>query len=440
MVVALLSASAAMADDWFPHASDATWTYEWTNSVYNMTPTKEKVTVKDQKGSEFVLAWTTEEMENPPEAPASIGTMSFQETQVGILNTDWSSTLPPASFPILCPVAGACNNSLASALYALIWGTRGPVLAAPLLRGTEWTTTGGARGDVTSTNEYVGTEEVTVPAFESPVLAAKVRSDVVQVGALGDPFGTGVRTVWWVYGVGPVKIVFEHGGTDAPITTVMLASTNLTPKEPPPDTRYLPFEKGKTTKFRWWNSKYMTKPSVQTLTVDEAFNGSARVVVKHVKGPIRVAGSYGFTTRADGITHLWTATQSATLAPLPELGPASIPKSKRRRFATPLDLLVYGFNPVLPAYVSTGASWSAKVPSRDYSVFGVTGTTTVGGVRQVKVPAGTYTAIAVRSVLSQKGFKFGSGTRVAYFAPDKGLVKLVFRHGDGSVSTVERVG
>jgi len=38
--------------------------------------------------------------------------------------------------------------------------------------------------------------------------------------------------------------------------------------------------------------------------------------------------------------------------------------------------------------------------------------------------------------LSQPGFKFGSGTRTSWFAPGKGLVKLVFHHGDGSVSTV----
>jgi hypothetical protein len=37
----------------------------------------------------------------------------------------------------------------------------------------------------------------------------------------------------------------------------------------------------------------------------------------------------------------------------------------------------------------------------------------------------------------QKGFPFGSGTRTSWFAPGRGLVKLVFQHGDGSVSDVE---
>lgn len=80
------------------------------------------------------------------------------------------------------------------------------------------------------------------------------------------------------------------------------------------------------------------------------------------------------------------------------------------------------------------------MPSRDYSIFGVTGFSKVLGIRTVKVPAGTFRALVVESRLAQKGFKFGSGVRTSYFAPDKGLVKLVFTHGDRSVSTVELQG
>jgi hypothetical protein len=60
-------------------------------------------------------------------------------------------------------------------------------------------------------------------------------------------------------------------------------------------------------------------------------------------------------------------------------------------------------------------------------------------VQKVKTPAGTFDALVVTSALSQPGFPFGSGTRTMWFAPGKGLVKLVFRHGDHSVSTVERL-
>lgn len=439
VVATLAVAPMAAADGWLPHPADATWTYEWTDTVYNTTPTKEKVTVKEQKGDQFTLAWTTLEQGNDPAAPVSLGLIAFQETASGLVNTDWSSNPPPSTFPILCGAPTQCNNSLASTYYQLIWGTRAPVLAAPLLSGTQWSTTGGAQGDVSSASDYVGVENLTVPAFPNPVRAVKVRSEITQAGALGDPYGSGVRTVWWVYGVGPVKIVFEHAGAGSPITTSMLTSTNQVPAAPPPDTRWFPLEKGATATYRWTNSKHMKKPSVQQFTTEEVLNGTARISAKHVSGPIRVAGAYGFTTRADGVTNLWASTKSATVSPLPQLGPGALPKNRRRNFATPFDMMVFGFNPLIPAYPAAGSSWSAKVPSRDFSVFGVTGKTTVVGVRTVKVPAGTFKALVVRSKLTQKGFRFGSGTRTVWLAPGKGLVKLVFEHGDGSVSTVDRL-
>lgn len=440
-VLAVLAlAPAARADDWLPHSKDVTWTYQWTNSVYSTTPTKEKVTVKESAGASFTLAWTTADLGNDSNAVSSTGTVSFQETASGILNTDWSSTPPPPSFPVLCASAAQCGNSLASTYYNVIWGTRAPVLPSPVLQRTSWSSTGGVQGDVTSSSDYLGVERVTVPAFPQPVLAAKVRSEITQAGAIGDPYGSGVRIVWWVYGVGPVKIVFEHAGADAPITTSVLVSTNRTAKEPPPDARYFPFVKGSKVKYRWTNSKHLKTASVQQFTTDEVVNGSARVSVKHVSGPIKVAGAYGFTLRADGLSNLWTVTKSASLARFPALGPAGLPPTKRRRFTTPYDLMLYGFNPILRAYALPGSQWGSIVPSRDFSVFGVTGFSKVLGLRTVRVPGGTFRALVVKSKLTQKGFAFGSGTRTSYFAADKGLVKLVFRHGDGSVSTVQLLG
>ena len=436
----LVFAPSALADDWLPHAKDATWTYEWTDSVYNTTPTKEQVTVKEVDGPSFTLSWTTLEQGNAPSAPTSVGTVVFQETAAGLLNTDWSSTPPPAAFPILCAVVASCNNSLASTYYNIIWGTRGPVLASPLLKGTSWTSAGGAQGDVTSTSDYLGVERVTVPAFPEGVPAAKVRAEVTQAGAIGDPYGSGVRTVWWVYGVGPVKVVFQHTGGGAPISTSVLLSTNQSAKPPPPDARYFPLVKGAKLRYGWTNSKHMQKRSVQEVTTDVVANSSARLSVKHISGPIRVNGVYLFTARADGASNIAATTQSQTLAKLPPLGPSSLPTAKRRHFTTPLDLMIYGFNPILPAYATPGATWGSKVPSRDYSVFGVTGSTKILGLRTVKVGKKTYSALAVQSTLTQRGFTFGSGTRTSYFVADKGLVKLVFRHGDGSVSTVQRLG
>jgi hypothetical protein len=437
-VLALLAVPQAVAGTWLPHPTDATWTYAWSDSMYAPTSTTEKVTVKESKGGSFTLAWTTQDQGNLDEAVASAGVVKFQESNVGLINTDWSSTPPPPAFPVLCARAALCPNSLASTYYNVIWGSRSPVLAEPVVKGLVWSSTGGAQGDVSATSTYVGTEPVTVPAFEGPVTAAKVQTEIAQAGALGDPYGSGVRTVWWVYGVGPVKVEFEHaGGAGAPVTTAVLQGTNQTPGSPPTDEVYFPLRKGQTLTYRWTNKKHLPKPEVETFTVDEVVNGSARFTAKSVSGPIKLVGSYGFSSRLDGVTNLWATTQSATLARLPPLGPLSAPKERRRHLVTPFDFMSFGFNPILEAYPKAGDSWVATQPSRDFSTYGVTGQARVLGLRTVKVPAGTFTALAVQSTLMQAGFPYGSGTRTSYFAADKGLVKLVFAHRDGSVSIIE---
>ena len=69
----------------------------------------------------------------------------------------------------------------------------------------------------------------------------------------------------------------------------------------------------------------------------------------------------------------------------------------------------------------------------------MTGVSKVVGTRtRVRTRAGRFRTTVVRSKLTQRGHRFGSGTRTSYFAAGKGLVKLTFRHRDGSVSTVER--
>ena len=437
-LAAVVAVPSAAAGGWLPAATDAEWVYEFNDSVYSTTPVKEKVTVRSARGTSFTLAWTTDGLENPEESDSSAGTASFQDTSSGLVNTDWASTLPPPSFPILCGRPTGCGNSLASSLYLLIWGNRAPLLVEPLLKGATWASTGGVEGDVTSVSTYLGRERISVPAFPAPVQAAKVRTEITQAGALGDPYGSGVRTVWWVYGVGPVRIVFAHaGGANASVSTANLRSTSRVARAAPADTNWFPLRKGLTSRYAWTNTKHLTKRSVQELSVDEVANNSARVGVKHVAGPIRVAGSYGFALRTDGLTNIWGSTQAASLAAFPPLGPRALPADKRRRFFTPYDLLTYGSNPVLPAYPAIGNVWTVKTAGRDFAVFGATGQTRVLGVRSVKVAAGRFRALAVQSTFRQAGFPFGSATRTSYFAPGKGLVKLVFRHADGSVSNVE---
>jgi hypothetical protein len=428
----------ARADDWMPHPANAHWQYLWSDSVYNPHGTIENVVVQQQQGSSFTLAWADAQDTPPPAGAASItclpnadvGTMSFQDTNSGVINTDWNSCPPPSGMPILCASPAGCSNSVSSTLYTLIWGNRVPVLSEPLLQGTTWNATGGADGSVASSSQYLGTRLVKVPAFPNGVRAAVVVSNVAQSGALGDPYGTGVRTVWWVPGVGPVKVVFDHtGGANAPITSASLLSTNLKPLPPPSDADYFPLRQGLKGTYQWVNKKHLAQPEVESVSVDAVVNRSARIAVKSISGPIKVLGQYGLDDRVDGVTNLWGSTSAATLAKLPRLG-------NHRHFLTPIDLMVFGYNPVLPEYPKAGASWRSG-NAADFRTFGVKGKTTIIGVRKVHVPAGTFSALEVRSVLTQHGYTFGSGVRTSWFAAGRGLVKLVFNHRDGSVSVVQ---
>ena len=424
-------------NQWLPSAEGASWTWSWTDSTYAQVRTKEQYMLTGRDGASFRLTWTTEGQGNEDGAVTSNGTVDYRRTDAGLINTNWNGTQPPPQFPILCASASQCGNSVASAHFMLIWGTRSPLIPEPLLAGSAWSTTGGATNDVSSTNRYAGLDRIRVPAFPEGVTAAKVESDITQAGALGDPYGSGRRTVWWVFGVGPVKIGFRHA--DGSVQDAELIATNQTPRPAPPDTSYLPLNTGGRAVFSWRNSRHMRKPSKQQFTVAQVVNNTARVDVKNISGPIRVAGSYIFSTRGTGITNTAAATRSASLANFPPLGPRSLPSNRRRRLLTPLDFMTFGFNPVLPAYPAPGAQWTASKSARDFGVYGVTGSSRIVGLQTVRVPAGRFRALVVRSTLSQRGFRYGSGTRTSWFAPGKGLVKLTFRHRDGSVSTINRL-
>ena len=96
---------------------------------------------------------------------------------------------------------------------------------------------------------------------------------------------------------------------------------------------------------------------------------------------------------------------------LPALGPKALPAKKRRHFFTVFDLMDFGFNPLVPAVRSGRDAWSSDPDSRDFDVYGVHGTSRVLGLQQVKVPSGTFRALAVRTTLKQPGYPWGSGVR-----------------------------
>jgi hypothetical protein len=224
--------------------------------------------------------------------------------------------------------------------------------------------------------------------------------------------------------VGPVRVVFAH--VDGSVTNVYLRSTNLRPLPDQPDQGYFPLRAGWTGTYKWTNTKHLAQPEAESVSVSAVVNRTASIGAKTLSGPIRAAARYGCSVSLDGVRRTWGSAVARPLAKLPPLGHG-------RHFFTAVDLMTYGFSPVLPAYPQVGAGWRSG-NAYDLSVYGVTGSTKVVGIQTVHVPAGTFRALEVRSVLTQRGYRFGSGARTMWFAPGRGLVKLVFQHRDGSVS------
>jgi hypothetical protein len=435
LLCAPAAAPAAGVEDpalqWLPRTDGAAWVYSWSNSAYSPVPRQERYSVTARRGTTFRVSWT-EPGVDPPQA----GFADYNHTDAGLVNTQYQSTQPPSQFPLLCATATQCGNSVAGTHFLTFWGTRSPVLAEPLVIGTRWNTIGGANNEVTSRNRYSGRETIAVPAFPGGVEAAKIDSDITHTGALGDPFGSGSRTVWWVYGVGPVRIVLRHGGGE--MSVAELQSTSLAPQTPPSDVNLLPLGEGRQASFRWRNSKHMRAWSRQRFTVRRVVNNTSRVEVRQLSGPLAAAGAYVFASRLSGVRRLTSKiSRGSDDVDFPRLGPTS---GAPWRFLTPYDLMTYGFNPVLPAYPERGMSWRSSRDHPDWATFGVVGVSRVIGRQTVRTRAGRFRrALVVRSDLRQPGRKFGTGERTMWFAPGRGLVKLVFRHDDGSVSTVERI-
>ena len=58
--------------------------------------------------------------------------------------------------------------------------------------------------------------------------------------------------------------------------------------------------------------------STQRFTVSQVVNNSARVDVKSLRGPVKVAGSYSFTSRLSGVTNLSAFTRDGQPGDLPQ--------------------------------------------------------------------------------------------------------------------------
>ena len=170
----------------------------------------------------------------------------------------------------------------------LIWGTRSPTLAEPLLQGTRWNSLGGAGNDVGIGNRYVGHEKVVVPAFPEGVEAAKVEAEITQAGAVGDPFGWGVA-----HGLVGAR---RRAGEDrhAPRAAARSARRSCSrrtskPLPLPADVNLLPLNRGDTRR-----SAGATAASTVTVTVRRtgSLTASASVTAATVAGSALVGSDF----------------------------------------------------------------------------------------------------------------------------------------------------
>ena len=179
------------------------------NSAYS-PPRSERYTVTARAGTGFRVAWEEFRL-RADESPAN-GFADFRHTDAGLINTNFQSTPAPPQFPVLCADRGALLATRSRARCSRCCGGRArPCWPSRSCRARPGTRVGGVdqRRD--------GRQPLPRRAWTSASRrsrrrskAAKVESVITQAGALGDPFGSGLRTVWWVYGVGPVKVLFQH--------------------------------------------------------------------------------------------------------------------------------------------------------------------------------------------------------------------------------------
>ena len=225
-----------------------------------------------------------------------------------------------------------------------------------------------------------------------PVTAAKIRSQITQAGALGDPVRQ--RRAHDLVGLrrrpGEDRVPARGRRRRADHDRRCCRRRTRLPKAPPPDPAYFPLKTGLKGTYSWTNTKHFKKPEVEKFTIDQAANGTAIAKFTSVSGPMKVAGAYQFTTRLDGVTSVVERDEGRVAREAAAARAERAAADKRRHFFTPFDLMTYGFNPVLPAYPTPGTTWSSDPRSRDFAVYGVTGTSKILGVQTVKVPAGTF--------------------------------------------------
>ena len=128
--------------------------------------------------------------------------------------------------------------------------------------------------------------------------------------------------------------------------------------------------------------------------------------VKSVSGPIKVAGAYGFTLRNERADEHLGHDPGRVAREVPAARAESLPESKRPPLLHAVRPHGLRLQPGLPRVSRRRpTAGTARRPDATSSVYGVTGKAELLGLQTVKVPAGKFQAIVVRTTLKQNGLQ-----------------------------------
>ena len=376
------------ADQWLPRTDGASGRTRGRTATTRRRRGSSATTIQSRAAPRSGCSWD-EHGRGRLRRAAAAGTIDFQHTDAGLVNLNYQSTQPPPQFPILCASATDCGNSVAGALlhghlgHALADARRADARRARA--GARWAappTTSPAR------NRYVGHEKVKVagvPGGRRRRRRSTPRSR--RRGRSATRSAAATRTVWWVRGVGPVRVVLRHASGETERGRACARRT-LKPLPLPSDVNLLPLNRGDVAHVP------LAQHQAHEEVVDAALRGRRRGQHHRARGrqarlgPIGVAGELRVRHAAERRDAALGGATRRDQAKFPELGPRGVPPTDRRRFFTPFDLMVYGFNPIVPVYPAQGRRrGAARATAATGAIFGVTGKSTLAGTQTVKRPA-----------------------------------------------------
>lgn len=180
--------------------------------------------------------------------------------------------------------------------------------------------------------------------------------------------------------------------------------------------QYFPLGVGNQWVYSWTNDVYAPSPIIENIVITEQVSSLYKMRAYHIgaEGEFRIITTTGYQW------DLWYSSHGSDPFPLPMY---LIPYYLR----VPTNLL--------PASFQVEDTWTG---TGQYGGTAYTGTTTVvTNTATVSASGRIYTNCLQLHTVINGPHPFGAGTRDAWFAPDVGLVKLVYNHNDGSVTRAE---